>query len=483
MGGRMRPGALVLLAVAALAVMESEDREGGSLLPSGEQEMLGVAEGIEAGKITIDVTGKSAEKKTGAGFAWIPNFVMKHMAQELNVKSQAACEAVCIKHDDCRSYSYRAKDKLCVWSIQALQYHYDWAFYTKVHEMDAFGKMKHGGKYRKFDGIMYQEPGYKRYKNKTVQKCEKLCNKAPKCKAFSYHEAGERCYLTDAGIQYDEKKNAKPAKSPTQLEDEQEALQNQEVAAKKAKSDRILASIRARKIKSARTAREMRAKQVIRETLMKKKLKKMAETRLAKEKASEKHDKRMARMKSAYNEGYFKNKGVVAEKKRKEKEIKALRASEKKDKNKRVIAAERKKKEKLSKEKAKKAKERATKKDLLATKERLVKLKNKEIKTEIAKEEKVLDIAKNLALTKTELHEESIERDKKKKRSLAEKENKKVKEMRIKATAANKSKKRELKKLEVLRKQPLKVKFKVATKVPPTGKRKGKSNAGKRKGK
>merc|ERR1719450_997275 len=98
----------------------------------------------------------------------------------------------------------------------------------------------------------------------------------------------------------------------------------------------------------------------------------MAETRLAKEKASEKHDKRMARMKSAYNEGYFKNKGVVAEKKRKEKEIKALRASEKKDKNKRVIAAERKKKEK-----PKKAKERATKKKEKLSKEKAKKAKER----------------------------------------------------------------------------------------------------------
>merc|ERR1712227_723538 len=179
MGGRMRPGALVLLAVAALAVMESEDREGGSLMPSGEQVMLGVAEGIEAGKITIDVTGKSAEKKTGAGFAWIPNFVMKHMAQELNVKSQAACEAVCIKHDDCRSYSYRAKDKLCVWSIQALQYHYDWAFYTKVHEMDAFGKMKHGGKYRKFDGIITKSQDTNVTKTKPFRSARNCATKHP----------------------------------------------------------------------------------------------------------------------------------------------------------------------------------------------------------------------------------------------------------------------------------------------------------------
>merc|ERR1712196_651682 len=137
-------------------------------------------------------------------------------------------------------------------------------------------------------------------------------------------------------------------------------------------ANRILESIRKRKAASARAAREMRAKKVSRETFFKKKLKRHAEKTLQKEKAVEKHDKRMARMKAAYNEGYFKAKGIVAEKK--------------------------------AKEKGKKKHERDTKQDLLVTKEKLVKLKNKEIKTEIAKEEKVLDVAKDLAVSKVEIH-------------------------------------------------------------------------------
>merc|ERR1711881_597636 len=102
-----------------------------------------------------------------------------------------------------------------------------------------------------------------------------------------------------------------------------------------------------------------------------------AEKKLAREKRKEKSDKRLARMKAAYNEGYFKAKGVAAEKKLKEKSIKALRKEE-----------------------------RDAKKDLLDTKEKLVKLKNKEIQTEIAKEDKVLDITKNLALTQAGFHED-----------------------------------------------------------------------------
>merc|ERR1711939_863945 len=139
-------------------------------------------------------------------------------------------------------------------------------------------------------------------------------------------------------------------------------------------------SMRERRRKSDRTAREMRSKKVVRETALKKQSKRMAEKRLTREKAHEAHDKRMARMKAAYNEGYFKAKGIVAEKKVKEKNIKAFRRKEKDDKNARVAAVEKGKKAKIAKEKAKKKHERDTKKDLLATKEKLVKLKNAEIR-------------------------------------------------------------------------------------------------------
>jgi len=451
-------------------------------VPAGVQALL--QEGATAGKISVDVTGQGVPGQK-SGFIWIPNFVMNHMAQELNMRNRMKCEALCLKNKECRSYSWRQKDKLCVWSVEALHYHYNWDFYTKVHEMNALGEMKHHGKYRKFTGIMYQEPGYHKYKKKTVKQCKELCTKAPKCKAFSYHDAGERCYLTDAGIHYDvnfqyyERRNMAPRKSPTQVEDEQEALQHQEVAAKKAKANRILESIRKRKAASARAAREMRAKKVSRETFFKKKMKRHAEKTLQKEKAVEKHDKRMARMKAAYNEGYFKAKGIVAEKKVKEKSIKALRNAEKHDKNQRIIAVERKKKRKIAKEKAKKKHERDTKQDLLVTKEKLVKLKNKEIKTEIAKEEKVLDVAKDLAVSKVEIHDQVVHRDIVKKRAAAEKDRKKTQEMRVKGAKARKFKKKEAKKLDKLKHKPVKVP------APPQGKRKGKATGakGKRKGK
>merc|ERR1711907_270045 len=181
------PAIAVVLLASTVAVDQQEHVTALSDLARSGESLLAVAEGTTATKITIDLKGKGAKRKTG--YIRIPNFVMKHMGQELNVRGPAACEKECDKHKDCKSYSFRAKDNLCVWSIEAMHYRYDWTFYTKVHEMNAFGKMKHNGKYRKFPGIVYQEPGYAKYKNKSVHQCQTICTKVKKCKASSYHKS------------------------------------------------------------------------------------------------------------------------------------------------------------------------------------------------------------------------------------------------------------------------------------------------------
>lgn len=349
--------------------------------------------------------------------------------------------------------------------------------------MDAFGHFKHNGKYRKFDGVMYQEPGYKSYRGKTVQQCQKLCDKVPKCKAFSYHESGERCLLTDAGIHYDpafqyfEKPNAKPPPSLNELADAEKRLQSQEKSAKIAKKDRILASMREREGKVTRANRELRLKKVHRETALKKKYKERAEKKLAREKRKEKSDKRLARMKAAYNEGYFKAKGVAAEKKLKEKSIKALRKKEVDDKNERIRSAEKDKKAKITRERKKKKEERDAKKDLLDTKEKLVKLKNKEIQTEIAKEDKVLDITKNLALTQAGFHEDVKDKNKVKLDTKLDNWKMKTNEVRNKGVAAEKVAKAGKKKLDAMQgKRKGKAKGKASmAKRKRTGKAKGKA--------
>merc|ERR1711988_873683 len=92
--------------LTALAVADHEQD-----VPAGVQALL--QEGATAGKISVDVTGQGVPGQK-SGFIWIPNFVMNHMAQELNMRNRMKCEALCLKNKECRWYSWRQKDKLCV---------------------------------------------------------------------------------------------------------------------------------------------------------------------------------------------------------------------------------------------------------------------------------------------------------------------------------------------------------------------------------
>merc|ERR1712196_545859 len=105
-----------------------------------------------------------------------------------------------------------------------------------------------------------------------------------------------------------------PAKKNAMDEaDKQEQIQADERSAKRAKRAHLVASMNKMEEENNRAMTEKKA---------------MAERRLQREKSLEKRDKRLAKMKSVYNEGYFKAKGVAAEKKSKEKDIKALKKKE-----------------------------------------------------------------------------------------------------------------------------------------------------------
>jgi len=475
---------LMLLAGVCVAGVDQEIVALDDGMEHGVDDLVELAEGVQDSKISVAVRGKSKLRPAETKYVQIPNFVLRHMGEEQKVRNQMACERICSSQKSCLSFSFRAKDRLCVWSIEALHYRYDWVFYTKVHELNAFGKWKHGGKYRSFPGIMYQEPGYKRFKGKTVAQCQKLCTKDEKCKAFSYHEGGERCYMADSGIHYDpqfmyfEKAAVKKRKSASDLEDRQEELQKQEKDAKKGKRDRILASMKKREKASKQTETEMRNKRMTREMSLKKKNQKVAKKRLKREKTLESRDKRLARMKAAYNEGYFKAKGVAAEKKTKEKDIKALRKKENAEKMSRVVEKKLKKRQEIKKKKNKKIYERNVKKSLVKAKEKLVKIKNNEIETEIAKEKKVLDVAKNLVVSKTEVHEDEVAKDKAKRAKMASIEQKKMHEMKVKTTKAKEDAKKQAKVLEKLKNSPGQP-TNTTTPATPTNKKKADKKADK----
>merc|ERR1719498_652546 len=343
--------------------------------------------GAGAGGIDIDVNddGTKDEGHVKKGYDDIPGFVFRHMGQEIITTTKQKCEETCDDNEGCRSYSYNAEKKICVWSIEAIQYRIGWEFFCKVKVIDAFGKRVHQGEWRSFPDIMYQEPGYKKYKSVSTQQCQHHCSKDAKCQAFSYDLKRQRCYLTDAGIHYDPnymyyERLGMPAKKNAMDEaDKQEQIQADERSAKRAKRARLVASMN--KIEEENNQA-------------------MTERRLQREKSLEKRDKRLAKMKSVYNEGYFKAKGVAAEKKSKEKDIKALKKKEVDEKDKRKKAMELHSKRQVLEKRKRKSDRAAAKSRLLKAKEVATKVKNEKVELEIQKEDKVLDTAKQLALAK-----------------------------------------------------------------------------------
>merc|ERR1712159_664618 len=110
---RQRLGRLIalffLLTATLVIAVEQEHVHSLSTESGSELTFVSVEEGAAATKITVDISGKAADPRKKSGYIWIPNFVLKHMAQELTVKGPADCEAECNKHKSCKSYSYRDK--------------------------------------------------------------------------------------------------------------------------------------------------------------------------------------------------------------------------------------------------------------------------------------------------------------------------------------------------------------------------------------
>merc|ERR1719353_1844489 len=177
---------------------------------------------------------------------------------------------------------------------------------------------------------------------------------------------------------------------------------------------------------------EMKLKSNRREIVSKKEEKAMAERRLQREKSLEKRDKRLAKMKSVYNEGYFKAKGVAAEKVSKEKDIKKLQSKEFSEKDKRKKEQERMSKRKKLDRKEKEKKRDAAKDRLVVAKEKMTKVKNAELELEIQKEDKVLDVAKNLELAKDGAHAQATMNEKDNKVDDLKKEDRKADEYKQK---------------------------------------------------
>jgi len=136
------------------------------------------------------------------GYQIIPNFVVTHKGHKVQVKDRIGCENVCDEQEECRSFSYRAGDKRCLWSKYALHFDSKFSFHMKLTKMTDSGEMKATGKYKQFDNFGFHEPGWRKLVSDQGG-CEDLCNKINRCGAYSYRAYDQTCQMSGDGVKFD----------------------------------------------------------------------------------------------------------------------------------------------------------------------------------------------------------------------------------------------------------------------------------------
>jgi len=400
-GAHLITGALVALMMISVVSIEQED---------AVEDLISFV-GVEAGQIDAALEGKSQIPNTKTEYATIPNFVFRHMAEEFTVPDASHCETTCSNNKDCRSFSYKQETEtrgLCVWSLMSMQYRVGWSFHSKTRELDAFGVWHHTDKFRSFPGLMFQEPGYTIHRDTSEVQCQKLCIEDVKCKSFSTNDEKQQCILGDNGVHYDndftyyEKLGLSQAKAGIEADEDEGRLLKDERAAKRGERDRIAGSMKKMEDEKKLTLKEIGNKKAhtIEQSMQKHKV--AAEAQLVREKKIERHEKKAAVLRVAYNEGYFKAKGIASEKKIKEKDIKALRTREAWEKDQVQRAEEEKYKATMDEKDQKEVEKREMATDVINAQQKLEEMKNRGLKAELDMGDNTMTHNKNLAIAQEE---------------------------------------------------------------------------------
>lgn len=153
---------------------------------------------------------RPAKPDEAENFAKIPFFVFKDGAtREEKAKSAQDCEVACNQRTRCKSFSFSARKSDCLWSTHALSFNGEFQFWSRRAFTDPKDSGRQlMGKYRRFDGLMYQTAQFTTYQGKSLKECRKFCDMAVnghgrKCNGFSYREKSMTCMLSPYGLSYD----------------------------------------------------------------------------------------------------------------------------------------------------------------------------------------------------------------------------------------------------------------------------------------
>jgi len=155
------------------------------------------------GKIAVNKPVGPMKPHDPREYSKIPNFVVQGTPVN-KILSRDLCMKRCDAHKECRSYSWRQKDKKCFWSTGTLRYNHEWEFYSKDIQLNALGQMSPTGNFAKFDGLfaMDRDINMKTYKDKNRAECKEICRDEKTCHSFSFHEGDHACLISKSKIMY-----------------------------------------------------------------------------------------------------------------------------------------------------------------------------------------------------------------------------------------------------------------------------------------
>merc|ERR1712072_1132844 len=149
----------------------------------------------EADAATSLVVAVDEPAKAAVAYSKIPGMALREDSTVLKNKVLDECKAACTAAPTCRSFSYRAQDKTCLWSVDALSYDEDFVMMTKA-------KTSTTKKYRTFEGLTYRAKGWLKIDGKSKQECEDACSKSTSCNALSYRHKDMLCLLAPKAVSY-----------------------------------------------------------------------------------------------------------------------------------------------------------------------------------------------------------------------------------------------------------------------------------------
>lgn len=275
------------------------DEDSEELEPEGEEQSGGLVRSMNMGV---------------GGYQEIRNFMVapKKTSEKAEVRSREGCQSICDERADCHSYSYRAGDRRCIWSKEALTYTSRSSFYMKGTKMDDSGQMKPTGKYKQFENLHYSPKGWEKL-TADWQGCKRLCDKMDRCGAFTYRNFDSVCQLAGDSVKYDTDFNYYERNMPPPVDPEEEALlSGQELEDKEdlASSADTQAAIKHASLRKASDIMVAKAKEGMKQM-------KMADKDIQDESnavvASEDHEAKMRQdMTAGAKEQVAKSKGVAA---------------------------------------------------------------------------------------------------------------------------------------------------------------------------